>query len=106
MWRLPAALALLLLVAACTVDGAAAIAPYVARPVTAVTAHVVPAPSGLLALAPNGTTAAVADPAHGVCFVPVPAAPGRVCAATAINGKQPVTVAFHPTGRPSCSVRA
>lgn len=87
------------MLAGCTVSGSAAIAPYRARPAGSVTANVVPAPSGMLALAPNGTTAAVVDSAHGVCFVAVPGGAGRVCAKTTVNGKQPVTVAYSPDGR-------
>ncbi|SDO87447.1 hypothetical protein SAMN04515671_2194 [Nakamurella panacisegetis] len=99
MWRLPGALALMLLIGGCTVAGSAAIAPYVARPAGSVSAHVVPAPAGFLALAPNGTTAAVADAAHGVCLVPVVGESDRVCAATTVTGRHPVTAMFAPDGR-------
>lgn len=79
--------------------GSASIAPYQSRPADSVSARVVLAPAGLLAIAPNGTTAAVADGAHGVCFVPVGSGPARVCAAIEMNGKKPVTADFSPDGR-------
>ena len=97
---LAGSLLVLLVVAGCTTAGSAVIAPYRSQALGGLTATAVRiGGSGVLALAPNGSSVAISDPAHGVCIRPVHSATGQVCTDLTPVGHLQMTAAFSPDGQ-------
>ena len=70
--RLAAGVLALLVIAGCTVDGSAVMAPYRSPPLDQLSAAAISTDvAGVLALAPSGGVVAVRDAVHGVCLKPV-----------------------------------